>query len=69
MINGLILGSNWADIEVQLKTRIGIKLNSITYDRLTNNVHVNFGDPCILDRTLKTRTIKTSDNFFKWSIE
>ena len=53
---------------MKLKTRIGIKLNSITYDRLTNNVHINFGDPCILDRTLKTKIIETSDNFFKWSI-
>lgn len=53
---------------MKLKTRIGIKLNSITYDGLTNNVHVNFGDPCILDRTLKTKVIKTSDNFLKWTI-
>jgi hypothetical protein len=59
---------NWADIEVKLKTRIGIKLNRITYDKLTNNVHIDFGDPCILDRTLKSKVIKTSNNFFKWGI-
>jgi hypothetical protein len=54
---------------VELKTRIGIKLNSIFYDKLHNNVHIDFGEPCVLDRSYTTKIISSSDNFFsKWSI-
>jgi hypothetical protein len=59
----------WAEIEVELKTRIGIKLNSITYDKAYNNVHIDFGNPCVLDRSYTTKMISSSDGFFsRWSI-
>lgn len=62
--------TKWAEIEVELKTRIGIRLNSLFYDRLHNNIHLSFGEPCVLDRSYTARVVSSSDTFFsKWSIE
>lgn len=62
--------TKWAEIEVELKTRIGIRLNSLFYDRLHNNIHLSFGEPCVLDRSYTARVVSSSDTFlYKWSIE
>jgi hypothetical protein len=59
----------WMEIEVELKTRIGIKLNSIFYDKVQNNMHIDFGEPSVLGHSYTAKPINYSDGFFsKWSI-
>lgn len=50
--------AKWAEVRIELSTRIGVDLSKtpldISYDPETNNVHLDFGDPYVLDRTWKS---------------